>query len=192
MDFGHDIKIDRNARANRLAQEIQHIGYELLNLNGFELEFLAPGKCQQSFRQARAPLGSLDGAVQQPGSSWVVWKSLFQQREAAQNHRKQIIEIVSHTAGQFSDAFHFLRFEKLSEHDFPFARAFDHARFQLFVASEERVACFDKIHYVCRGSEPAAGLSVGRPHGYRSELKPAVGAVRTAKARIGVEYIAGM
>src|ERR1700730_4003599 len=166
MDFGHNIKIDRDARANRLAQEIQHIGYELLNFNSFELEFLAPGKGQQSFRQVRAPFGSLDGAVQQSGSSWVVWKSLFQQREAAQNHRKQIIEIVSHTAGQFSDAFHFLRFEKLSEHDFPFARAFDYARFQFFVASDERSARVEWIRYVCRSSEPAANFSVGRPHGY--------------------------
>ena len=46
VNVGQNVDDDRNARPDRLSQEVQHVGNEFLNLDGFEFEFLASRKGQ--------------------------------------------------------------------------------------------------------------------------------------------------
>ena len=81
----------------------------------------------------------------------------------------------------------FCDFVKLLEDDLAFARAVDDQRFQLVVASTKRFACLDKVGNFGRGAEPPE-ISPSR---YRApgstQLEPAIGAIATAQARIGIK-----
>ena len=84
--------VDRDARTDGLPQEIQHVGNELLNLDGFELELLTARKCQQPLGQRRSALRALHRAFQQSRGSRVVRKSLFQERQAAKMTASRLLK----------------------------------------------------------------------------------------------------
>ncbi|MNR36126.1 hypothetical protein D3C85_1540210 [compost metagenome] len=82
------------------------------NLDGFGLEFLAPGKRQHALGQRYATQGALGGVVHQPGNTRVVTHALADYFQIAEDHRQQVVEIVGNASGELADGLHLLRLEQ--------------------------------------------------------------------------------
>ena len=111
---------DLDGCAERTLQQLRHAVDEFGDIDGLELELLAPGKRQHALRQRRAALSTLQGVVDELVHLAVAgWQAAFHELKTALDGHQQVIEVMGDAAGQMTDRLHLLRLHQC------FPRAFE-------------------------------------------------------------------
>ena len=106
--------LDGDALAERAAQEIGHAGDQLIGIDGFGIERLAPREGEEPFGQDCRALRAPHRRIGQPDEIalrllHLVGFAPAQGVEIALNDHQQVIEVVGDAAGQLADRLHLLR-----------------------------------------------------------------------------------
>ncbi len=106
------IQLQRHVFTQKPPEHFRHVADDLVQIQSFGLDELAPAEGQQLAGEAGRPLGRLDDLLSGTRGG-LVQLSHAQQRSMPVDDGEDVVEIMRHAAGELADSLHLLRLAQL-------------------------------------------------------------------------------